>query len=887
MNPPEFIAHYRIVSKLGEGGMGAVYRATDTKLGRDVAIKVLPETFAADPDRLARFAREAKVLAQLNHPNVAAIYGVEDRALVLELVDGSAPAGPMSAEAALSLIEQLIDALEYAHDKGVVHRDLKPANLKVTPDGRLKVLDFGLAKALVSDAAAPSSASAANSPTLTMRATEAGLLLGTAAYMSPEQARGQNVDRRSDIWSFGAIVYELLAGKQLFAGPTVSDVLVAVLTHTPDLSGIPPRFHRLLQVCLAREARERMSHISGARLLLREEPVGARVPVPEARAGIAGWWKVGAALLFGSLVVLLAVTYLGGAGRGQDAVAGVIRFSLSAPEEGTFAATRIALSRDGRQLAFVAYSKSRPQGAVWVRGLDLLEPRALAGTENASAPFWSPDGKSIGFWSRGALRRVDVNGGPVQLLCDTRPLSPMGNAAGVWDTDGTIVFPAGGSGLYRVPETGGSPVRFLEPDRAKGESSNFYPVLLRDDPRHLLFLAQGGGSARMVWSSMDGKERKDLGLTSYSFDYAPPARWREPGHLLFLVEGVLTAQPVAPATFAPAGAAFRVADRISTGSNSGGFAVSPAGTLAYRRGYSTRKQKLQWVDRTGKVLSSVGPVSDYRNAVVSNDQRHLLVTQTVSSEMVRSLWLIDLVRGVPTRFSPSGEGVSEGVFSPDGRKVAYSRSQNRGIVIRDRTSAAAEEPMQFPMGRPVDWSRDGRYLLIALGAAGNSHLATVDVSLPPGKRTAVDYLPETPDATQAQFAPETGGAARWVAYTSTESGQRLEVYVQSFPAGKGKVQVSSEGGSQPRWRADGKELFYIAADGQLMAVDMRLTEAGVQAGIPRALFASPGRQEFSGLAYQYNVAPDGQRFLFNTPWLDDTEPETITVEWNWLAGVKK
>jgi hypothetical protein len=394
MSPQQSIAHYRVTSKLGEGGMGEVWRATDTKLGRDVAIKILPESFATDAERLARFTREAQVLASLNHPNIAAIYGVEDRALVLELVEGEAPAGPLSVEEALPLIHQLIDALEYAHERGIVHRDLKPANLRLTPDRRLKVLDFGLAKALSSDAIAQPDA--ANSPTLTMRATMAGVIMGTAAYMAPEQARGHAVDKRADIWSFGVVLYELLTGRQLFAGETVSDTLAAVLTRDPDLAGVPPRFHRLLRLCLTRDPRQRLRDISGARLLLDEAPATSkRSTLPWIVAALAVVAAIGVAVWRAPRATTPSLMRLS-VDLGREAQADQLSV--------------FALSPDGRRIVYTAHT---PDGrrVLATRLFAQGNVELLRGTEGAVDPFFSPDGQWVGFFADTKLKKIPMNGG--------------------------------------------------------------------------------------------------------------------------------------------------------------------------------------------------------------------------------------------------------------------------------------------------------------------------------------------------------------------------------------------------------------------------------------------------------------------------------------------
>jgi hypothetical protein len=412
MTPPSTIAHYRIVSKLGEGGMGAVYRAIDTKLNRSVAIKVLPDSFAADPDRMARFSREAQILASLNHPNIASIYGVEERALVMGLVEGSEPRGPLAETEAQSVIQQLVDALEYAHERGVVHRDLKPANLKITPEGRLKVLDFGLAKAISGDTGASDPMS---SPTLTMRATMAGTIMGTAAYMAPEQARGHNVDKRADIWAFGAVIYELLTGKLLFPGATVSDTLAAVLRQEIDLDRATARYRRLLRACLERDPRRRMRDIGDARLLLEDAPTAA----PNAERPLRLPW-IAAGIATAAALTLAA---LRSAAPG-DPPRTPVRLTMPAPDNAGFLGFAPAVSPNGRKVAFIAATGSKSQ--MWVRGQADAAARPLPDTDAATYPFWSPESRFVGFFAERKVKKVAIDGGPATELCEAS--NPRGGA---------------------------------------------------------------------------------------------------------------------------------------------------------------------------------------------------------------------------------------------------------------------------------------------------------------------------------------------------------------------------------------------------------------------------------------------------------------------------
>jgi len=463
MSPQQTIAHYRITSKLGEGGMGEVWRATDTKLGREVAIKVLPEAFAGDPERMARFTREAQVLASLNHPNIAAIYGVEDRALVMELVEGRELAGPVAEDDALPLIHQLTDALEYAHEKGIVHRDLKPANIKVTPGGKVKVLDFGLAKAMTGDAAA--AANPMSSPTLTMRSTQLGVILGTAAYMAPEQARGQEVDKRADIWAFGVVLYELLAGRQLFAGPTVSDTLASVLKEQPEWERVPARFRKLLRLCLERDPRRRLRDIGDARVLL-EDAAPQLPPGAPVRRGLPAW------LLGVSVAAALALGWFAWRAT-RPVLLPMMRFSADlGPNAVLGPHVTAAISPDGSRLV---YSVKNPAGGtiLAVRPIDQPALTILPGTEGGMDPFFRPDGQWIGFFAGRKLKKIPVQGGAPTALCD----AGVGARGGAWGEDGTIVAALNVTRLSRVSEAGGKPEPLPDP-KDRGFETYRWPQFL-------------------------------------------------------------------------------------------------------------------------------------------------------------------------------------------------------------------------------------------------------------------------------------------------------------------------------------------------------------------------------------------------------------------------
>jgi len=610
MSAPTQIAHYRITGKLGEGGMGAVYRATDMKLNREVAMKVLPDNLGFDPDRYARFAREAQLLASLNHPNIATIYGVEDRAIIMELVEGAPIKGPLTDDQALPLVNQLIDALEYAHDKTVIHRDLKPANILLTADGRIKVLDFGLAKAL-----SPEQAPVANpslSPTLTMGGTVAGVIMGTASYMSPEQARGSNVDRRADIWSFGVVVYELLTGKQLFEGENISDVLAAVLRQEIDFALVPARFQRLLRMCLTRDPKLRLRDISGARLLLEEAPqvtATTRRPwLPWAVAGVA--------------CVATAAAWLWP--KPQVLTPSVARFELPNPEGAgpplNLGAPQTVPSPDGKNIALVVLDKNSGKHSLWIRPLGAAAPHRLDQTDEANFPFWSPDSQSIAFFASNKLKRVAVSGGSIQTICAfdvaSNVLTAMGDG-GAWRADDVIVYSLGQGPLYRVPAGGGIPTQAT--NLASGEARHSWPQFLPDGrilyfvgrapSKHALYVQELGATARTLVMESDSR-----------------AVWTPPGYLLFVRDGTLLARRMDPNTLQFQGESHTVAEDVSFNPTIGraAFAVSERGVMAYRLSSNTLvNRQLVWYDRSGRRIGPLGKPAPLNNPVISPDGKRL------------------------------------------------------------------------------------------------------------------------------------------------------------------------------------------------------------------------------------------------------------------------
>jgi serine/threonine protein kinase len=876
LEPGQCVGPYQIVSFVAAGGMGEVYRGRDMKLKRDVALKVLPEEFARDPGRMARFQREAEVLASLNHPNIAHIYGVEERALVMELVEGESPKGPMPFEDAWKIASQIAEGLSYAHEKGIIHRDLKPANIKITPDGVVKLLDFGLAKAY-SGRPDVVGVDPSDSPTMTLGATVPGVILGTAAYMSPEQARGKNVDRRADIWAFGVVLYELLTGKQLFRGQDLTEILASIIKENLDLQAVPQRVRKLLEACLEKDPRKRLQSIGDVHYLMETGPAVEARPLPRLMLVLTA---VTAVLLVS--VTTLSILHF----REQPPERLVMRFQISAPEANNKISSPLALSPDGLHLALTAIGDDG-RTSLWIRALDSLEMRLLSGTEGASQyapPFWSPDSRFIGFFADGKLKKIDVSGGPAQTLCAVE-----GPAGGSWDRGGVIIFSRVRNGIWRVPETGGAPVQ-ITPITPRAILPWFLP-----DGRHFLYSVSSATPENNVTflQSLDGREKKPLLGGSYSnaTAYAPPFARGEKGHLLFLRQETLMAQPFDELDLQLGGEALPVARPVTY------FSVSTNGVLAYRAGKgiipTETDQQLAWFDRAGKPLGLIGPPGAYNDLALSPDGERVALTRLDSGD----IWTLDLARNVPARFTFGPALDFEPVWSPDSKLLAFASRRDHGldqIYWKDSSGIGSEEAVwKSTTGgqRPKAWSPDGKFLLFmradANGGVFNLWLLPADQGRPAGARQGAPYFTSPFNITQGQFSPGPANAPHWVAYTSNESGQ-VQIYVQSFPAGHGKFPISTNGGVQPRWRKDGKELFYLSLEQKLMSVAVK-TAPTFEYGTPKELFQTniSGGGNLANI-FRYDVAPDGHRFLM----LDEvggggTGPSPITVVTNWTAGLKR
>ena len=878
----ERLGPYEVTGTLGAGGMGEVYRARDSHLGRDVAIKILPTIFLADPGRLSRFEREARVLASLNHPNIAAIYAVEPigiaRALVLELVEGPTLAerlarGSLPAPDALAVATQIAGALEAAHEKGIVHRDLKPANIKLRPDGTVKVLDFGLAKTAVGDGSTPD---LTKSPTVSVGDT-GDRVVGTPAYMSPEQARGQTVDKRTDIWAFGCVLFEMLTGQPAFAGPTTTDTLAAIIERDPDWGALsaatPPGLQRLMRRCLQKDSKRRLHDIADARIeiddALAEGTGSQQSPVAAKQNRILtltfAWSVAGLA----AVIAIAAAILL----RPAAADRTVTRLDLVTPP--THDPVSLALSADGRQLAFVG--SSGDGSALWLRSLDQATARPLPDTEDARYPFWAPDGRSIGFFAGGKLKRVDLPSGRPQDIAD----APTARG-GTWSQAGVIIFnPIATGGLMQVPATGGTVRPVNDGNFAQ---SRRWPRFLPDGHRFLFFVdgPRASETRGIYMGSLDGNSPVRIVDADAGASFAPPDK------LLILRQGVLVALRMDPDSATVSTDSTQVASNVVFDSVSrGAFDVSTRGVLVYRAGAPEHRQ-LVWRDRSGRALGTVGPLDGLgvEGPALSPDDQRIAITMTRQGN--DDIWLLDARRGVPNRFTFDPGIDSFPIWARNGQSVVFSSTRNpRGLFEKPATGMVEEQQIFSGNALAQDWTPNGPTVLYQSVSKTGSDLWAI--SLNEGAKPFP--VAQTPfQESLGQFSPD----GRWVAYQSNESNQ-FEIYVQSFPRATSKSLISTGGGTQPRWRRDGKELFYLARDGQMMAVPLAPLANGqsVEPGPAMALF--PAGLAVAGslnvvaepnLRHQYAVASDG-RFLLNTRVEEATPPPLITVVLNWNADQKK
>jgi serine/threonine-protein kinase len=872
---------YEVVSPLGAGGMGEVYRARDAKLHREVAIKVLPDSVAQDPERLARFQREAQVLAALNHPHIAAIYGLEEfgdaEALVLELVEGETlaeriAAGPLPMNEALAIARQIAEALEAAHDKGIVHRDLKPANVKLTPDGNVKVLDFGLAKALAADASAPD---ATRSPTITAAATRSGVIIGTAAYMSPEQARGRGVDKRTDIWAFGAVLYEMLTGRKAFDGETISDVLAAVLMADVDWEALPaqtpPAVRRVLRRCLDRDPRTRFHDIADARIAMDETPEATAAAAPAVSASPAKrsslWPAVAAALL----VVAALGWWRTLSPSAGPRLAAPTRLSIVLPAGVSLPYDDnpvFSLSRDGRKL--VAVGEKEGATKLYIRFFADAEARPIEGTADVRDPFFSPDGRWIAYFQEGKLKKILVEGGSPVVLADVP--NPRG---GVWLDDDTIVYSPGyTAGLWRVPARGGKAEELTKLDAGKGERTHRWPAALPDGKR-ILFTV---GSARAP-SNYESAEVDVLDLATGKrtkvFEGGSMPRFVPPDRLVVVRGNTVLGATFDPSGTAVGGEAAPIIERVG-GDPSGGaayLAVSAAGTIAYAQGaLAPRDRTLVIVDRKSQEAKDV-PLSPrlFQSPRFSPDGARLAFSIGSGGGADDDVYILDFASNAVTRLTFNNTGLSP-IWSPDGRRLAFGSviGGKEGVWMKAADGGGQEEELDSLAGGveyPTSWSQDGRHVSVTRSSP------TVG-----GWMMPVGSPGEKPRELVA------GGAAgslspdgRYFAY-GTGLFAIGDVFVLPTDGSPGKWQVTPEKGGWPVWR--GKEIFFLREGGDVWAVDVE-TVPTFRAGAPQLVFSGNGKYNVrSAPLYPFDVSADGQRFvLIRTLKTDAANRIDVVLDW--------
>ena len=874
---------YELLALAGAGGMGEVYRARDTRLDREVAIKVLPEHLSSSGKFRERFEREARAISSLKHPNICTLYDVGHQDgtdyLVLEYLEGESLAerlqrGPLPMAQVLAYGIQIADALERAHRQGVVHRDLKPGNVMVTKDG-VKLLDFGLAKPMAGAGLASSALGAMTASQHHKPLTAEGTIVGTFQYMAPEQLEGKDADPRSDLFGFGCVLYEMAAGKRPFDGKTQASVVASILaTEPPPISSVqpltPPAFERLVKTCLAKDPEERWQTAHDVKLQLKAiaeggSQAGLPAPVIAARK-----MRDRVAWLIAS--VLLLVVIGGGAAWWFNArqAAPTMYFFSSVP----FSANDVALSPDGHKVALVAYSDQMNKYIIWVHEIGSRSAAGIAGTEDASHPFWSPDGRYIGFFAQGKLKKVDLSSAnSVQVLCD----APHGRG-GAWNRDGVIVFtPDVWMGLQRVSAGGGTPVEITKPDSSHMEMSNRWPVFLPDG-RHFIYLAANfAGEFRknaLYVGSLDSNEKRLITLASSNAAYVAP------GYLLYLRDTTLMAQKFDLRTFSLSGEPQTLSSDVQyfPQIDLALFSVAGDGTLVMQTGKGAAKGQLAWIDRNGKQVGVVGTEGVFADPAISPDGRSVAFDQMEPDGRNDDVWIREVRNDAVMRLT-FGPGLMElPAWSPDGKRIAFMANQglSSGLHLKNADGSGSDSEIAQAFGSQQydwGWSPDGKYLLLARGNA----LAYISL----GDKQPKMLIQGNGIVRNAQFSPD----GKWIAYSSNETGA-WEIYVSPFPDAGSKWQVSRGGGVEPRWRHDGKELFYLSSEGKMMAAPVKLG-ATFESGSPLALFQSRVRQPISsGDVVSYDVTADGQKFLINTR-VDEPNAAPLSVILNWSSEMEK
>ena len=883
------IGHYRIISKLGEGGMGEVYRAHDERLGRDVAIKLLPASFANDLDRLNRFEVEARATGTLNHPNILTVHDLGTHAdapfIVSELLDGTElrqelNEGALSVRKAIDYAQQIASGLAAAHEKGIVHRDLKPENLFVTSDGRVKILDFGLAKLKPQK---PSGSVDLDAPTK-LPLTDPGVVMGTVGYMSPEQVRGQDADHRSDIFSFGIILFEMLSGQRPFQGESGAEMMTAIVREDPPELGslstnVPESLERIVRRCLEKKPEHRFQSASDLSFALAalslpsgSNQKGVTSGFTEKAPSKAGFFRRAWLGWLVAAIALLAALLLGSRDfRSSTPQAQLTRFSFALPK-GTNtvgeSAPVVALSPDGSRLVFSAEDAAGKR-QLWLRPLDAFTARPLTGTEGASYAFWSPDGKYVAFFADNKLKKLDLGSGVVDAICQTGRGSGRG---GDWNRDGVILFNNGfEEGLSRVNATGGAPEVVSELNASHGERMHLFPSFLPDG-KHYLFDISGGDNRGIYLGTLGSRENKLLISLGTDVANSTQAVWAPPGFILYaLNRNTLMAQPFDPDRLEVKGEPFRVAENVLyTVNGKARFTTSENGVLAFVEGGEANTVQLSWRDRQGKQVGTTGLPDLWTGFRLSPDERSVVLSREESNRL-HALWILDLLKGTTSRFVADGDSFYP-VWSPDGKQILYGSVRNGLYFFLKPVAGNGQEEQVFFVQRggyyPSSWSNDGKYLIFRATAAETG----ADLWLLPfSDRKPQRFLESTFNEQNARISSD----GNWLAYQSDESGGN-EVYVTQFPQPSRSWRISTGGGTHPNWRDDGKELYFVSGN-KLMAVTVN---AGTEftTGTPQPLFELEGTN--------YAASKDGSRFLVSVVTERAAAPP-INVVVNWTAEARK